>query len=183
MICPSHGVIWRQDPLQIVSKYSQWAGNYQEHQVTVIYDTMWNGTRRMAETIGAGLREHDPSLVVKIFNSARADLNDIITEVFRSQAVLVGSPTINKGILSSVAAILEVMRGLGFRGKKGAAFGAYGWSGESVKLISSRLEEGGFELLSPGQRVLWNPDDQALEQCRRYGRELGQGLAVNPELS
>lgn len=177
MICPSHGVLWRQDPLQIVGKYREWAGNYREEQVVVIYDTMWNGTRRMAETIGAGMREQDPNLVVKIFNSARADLNDIITEVFRAKAVLVGSPTINKGVLSSVAAILEEMRGLGFKGKKGAAFGAYGWSGESVKTISARLQEGGFELLNPGLRILWNPDDQALAQCRLFGQEFVKGLA------
>ena len=51
MICPSHGVIWRNDPLQIVKQYIQWAHAYSENQITIAYDTMWNGTRRMAEAI------------------------------------------------------------------------------------------------------------------------------------
>ena len=86
MICTSHGVVWRDNPLQIVTRYAQWAADYQENQITVIYDTMWNGTRRMAEAIAQGIAEADGTVLVKIYNAARADKNDIITEVFRSKA-------------------------------------------------------------------------------------------------
>ena len=51
MICPSHGVIWKDDPLQIVEKYLEWADEYRENQITLVYDTMWGGTRKMAEAI------------------------------------------------------------------------------------------------------------------------------------
>ncbi len=44
MICPSHGIIWRDKPMQIVDKYLKWAGDYQEEQILILYDTMWNGT-------------------------------------------------------------------------------------------------------------------------------------------
>ena len=114
MICPSHGVIWRKDPLKIVAKYQDWAKAYQENQITIIYDTMWNSTRRMAECIAEGLRETDPTLTVKLFNSAVDDKNDIVTEVFKSKAILVGSPTINYGFLFSIGGIMEMIRGLKF---------------------------------------------------------------------
>ena len=55
MICPSHGIIWRKDPLQIVEQYMKWAQDYQEDQITIIYDTMWDGTRRMAEALAEGI--------------------------------------------------------------------------------------------------------------------------------
>ena len=179
MICPSHGTIWRDNPMQIVSKYLEWAADYQEHQASIVYDTMWNGTRRMAEAIAQGLTEADPTLVVKLINAGKGDKNDIITEVFRSKAVLVGSPTINRGYLSSLGGLLEMMRGLGFKNKKAAAFGAYGWSGESVKLLTAQLKECGFAVPAAseaGMRAMWNPDGDALEQCRAFGREFGQGL-------
>jgi anaerobic nitric oxide reductase flavorubredoxin len=80
MICPSHGVIWRKDPLQIVTQYQQWAQDYQENQVTILYDTMWNGTRKTAEAIAEGIRSADPEVAVKLYNTARTDKNDIITE-------------------------------------------------------------------------------------------------------
>jgi len=176
MICPSHGIIWRDKPLQIVEKYLQWAADYQENQITIIYDTMWNGTRRMAEEIAAGIRSADPAVVVKILNSARTDKNDIITEVFKSKAIIVGSPTVNKGILSSLAGLLEEIKGLGFKNKKAAAFGAYGWGGESVKIINSILAESGFNVLNDGIRALWFPDDDALADCRKFGAAIVEKL-------
>ncbi|HLA27563.1 MAG TPA: anaerobic nitric oxide reductase flavorubredoxin [Syntrophales bacterium] len=172
MICTSHGVIWRKDPLQIVNKYLEWANDYQENQITIIYDTMWNSTRKMAETIAAGIRQGDDTVAVKLFNCARSDKNDIITEVFKSRAIVVGSPTINRTILSAVAGILEEMRGLGFKNKKAAAFGSYGWSGESVKVISDKLREGGFALVNDGLKEMWNPDKQGQENCIAFGKNL-----------
>jgi flavorubredoxin len=178
MICPSHGIIWRDNPLQIVHKYMEWAKNYQENQITIIYDTMWNSTRKMAEKIAAGIRLSDTDVTVKLYNSnsTHTDKNDIITEVFKSKAILVGSPTINKGALFSVAGILEMIKGLAFKNKKGAAFGSYGWSGESNKLISSELEKGGFELLNEGLRVTWNPDNDGLIKCQEFGQSIGEAL-------
>ncbi|MDU0458905.1 MAG: anaerobic nitric oxide reductase flavorubredoxin [Geobacteraceae bacterium] len=170
MICTSHGVVWRDNPIQIVTKYLEWSANYQENQITIIYDSMWDATRKMAEAIAQGIAEQDSTVLVKIFNIARADKNDIITEMFKSKAILVGSPTINKGILSAVAGILEEIRGLGFKNKKAAAFGAYGWSGESVKMITERLKEGGFTLVNDGLKLLWNPDNEGLADCKAFGR-------------
>ena len=45
MIATSHGIIWRDNPAQIVEKYLEWADAYQENQITIVYDTMWNGTK------------------------------------------------------------------------------------------------------------------------------------------
>ena len=176
MICPSHGVIWRDNPRQIVERYLQWADAYAENQITVAYDTMWNGTRRMAEAIAQGIEAADAGITVKLFNVARSDKNDLITEIFKSKAVLIGSPTINKGILSAAAAILEEMDGLGFQNKKAAAFGCYGWSGEATTIMSERLKEGGFRILNDGIMAKWNPNSDAIENCVRFGKDVA--LAV-----
>ncbi len=176
MICPSHGVIWRKDPMQIVDTYVKWADAYAENQITLIYDTMWESTRKMAETIAKGILSADSSITVKLFNVSTSDKNDVITEIFKSKAVLAGSPTVNKGILSSLAGLFEEVIGLRFKGKKAAAFGSYGWSGESVKMISDKLEQGGFELLNEGLREKWNPDSQAVENCFNFGKSIGEAL-------
>ncbi|MEG6549603.1 anaerobic nitric oxide reductase flavorubredoxin [Desulfocurvibacter africanus] len=176
LICPSHGVIWRSRPMNIVEKYEEWADDYQEDQITLLYDTMWNATRVMAEAIAEGIRAASPSTEVKLYNIARSDRTVMVTDVFRSKAVLVGSSTINNGILSSVAGILEEIRGMKFKQKKAAAFGSYGWSGESVKLITQRLREGGFELVNDGFKLLWQPGEEGREQCRKWGREFVNSL-------
>ena len=176
MICPSHGVIWKNRPEQIVEKYLAWANAYQENQVTLVYDTMWQSTRKMAEAIADGIREVLPETTVVVKNIARDDKNDIITEIFRSRAILVGSPTINNGISFATAGILEMAAGLKFKQKKAAAFGSYGWGGGSVKIINARLQEAGFELVNDGISKLWVPDQTSIEDCKEYGREFAKAL-------
>lgn len=175
-IFPSHGIMWRDNPLQIVHKYLEWADDYQENQVTIIYDTMWNSTRDMAEAIAAGIRQADKDVVIKIHHVGQRDKNEILTEIFRSKMVVAGCSTINKGILSHMAGMLEMIHGLAFKKKKGAAFGSYGWSGESVKMVSDSLEKAGLELAGDGLKVQWKPDDAAREECEAYGRLLAESL-------
>ena len=141
-----------------------------------MYDTMWNGTRIMAENIAKGLRVASPGTDVKIFNIAKSDKNDIITEIFKSKAIGVGSSTINRGILTSVAGMREEIKNLKFKNKKAFSFGCYGWSGESVGIISEHLKTAGFELLNDGLRILWNPDDEGRNECVEYGKRVSDGL-------
>lgn len=178
MICPGHGIMWRDNPVQIITKYLEWASNYQENQITIIYDTMWDGTRRMAESIAEGIKKDNKDITIKIFNPSKYDKNDIISEVFKSKAILVGSSTINNGILSSSASILELIKGLKFKNKKAAAFGSYGWSGESVKIITEELTKAGFEMINDGIKELWNPDEDAIERCVGFGREINKNIIL-----
>ena len=176
LICPSHGIIWKENPTQIIEKYKQWCDAYQENQVTIVYDTMWQSTRKMAEAIAEGIYEVAPETCVKIMNINRDDKNDALTEMWRSKAVLVGSPTINNGHSFAIAGLLEMAAGLKFKNKKAAAFGSYGWGGGSVKQISAKLEEAGFTLVNEGIAKLWVPDEANLEDCKEYGRQFAQAL-------
>jgi len=174
MICPSHGVIWRKDPTQIVKKYLEWAKAYQENQITIIYDTMWNGTRKMAENIAKGIAIADKSVNVKLYNTSKTDKNDIITEVFKSKGIVLGSPTINKGVLSSISAFLDQIKGLNFQNKKAAVFGTYGWSGEAIKVLEESLLSADYKVVDGGIKALWNPDDQSIAECVEYGKKIAK---------
>ena len=162
MIAPSHGAIWRENPMQIVEMYAAWANAYQENLVTIAYDTMWEGTTKIAHRIAEEIHRQSPETVVKVFNIAKADKNEIMTEVFKSKAIVVGSPTVSNSYLSSVAGWLEFLKQLKFKNKRAAAFGCYGWSGESVKLLQAKLAEAGFEVIDENIRAMWNPEDTDL---------------------
>ena len=82
MICPSHGVLWRDNPAQIVHKYLEWAAQKGEKRAVVLYDSMWHATRKMAEAVGEGLT--DRGVPNKLFYMAVSDHNDVVTEIFRS---------------------------------------------------------------------------------------------------
>ncbi len=176
-ICTSHGVIWRENPAQIVERYMQWADAYQENQITIVYDTMWNATRVMAERLAEGIGRADPEVNIKLFNIAGSDKNDVVTEVFKSKAVVVGCPTINRGILTSMAGFLEEIKGLSFKNKKAAVFGSYGWSGESTKILFESLQQAGFTMAEEGLKMLWRPSEQGVAECIAHGRKLAEALA------
>jgi len=174
MIAPSHGVIWRDDPLQIVHKYVEWAQQKPQPRAVVLYDTMWEGTRKMAEAVGDGLREGGVDF--KLFHMAVTDRNDVITEIFQSRAIVVGSPTVNNGVLGTILPILEDCRGLKFKNKIGAAFGSYGWSGEGVKRIEEHLEQCGVKRVAEGVRAKWQPTAEDLAACRELGRKVAKAV-------
>ena len=171
IIATSHGVIWRKDPLQIVGKYAEWAQNYKEDRIAIIYDSMWGGTRKLAEAMAKGIVDASPSTEVRLHNVGKSDKNDAITDVFRSKAILVGSPTVNAGILSAVAGVLEEMKGLKFKKKKAGVFGCYGWSGEGNKVLAGILGASGFEVVGDEFKNLWNPDEAGLAAAREYGKK------------
>jgi len=155
MIAPSHGAIWRENPMQIVEKYAEWAQDYQEDQVTIAFDTMWEGTTKIAYSIAEEIHRQSPDTVVKVFNISKSDKNEVMTEVFKSKALAVGSPTVANSILSPVAGWLEFLKQLKFKKKKAAAFGCYGWSGESVKVLQESLKGAGFHVIPENIRAEW----------------------------
>ncbi len=176
MIATSHGIIWRDNPAQIIEKYLEWADSYQEDQITIVYDSMWGATRRMAEAIAKGIKSEDQKTNIKLFNAANTDKNDIITELFKSKAVLFGCSTVNKGIMHASGGILEMIQGIGFKKKKGAAFGSYGWSGESLDILEEKIKAAKIDLVQEGIKVLWNPDEEAMEECVEFGRDFAKKL-------
>jgi flavorubredoxin len=172
LICPSHGVIWRDNPGQILAKYEAWADNYKENQVLIIYDTMWHETRIMAEALGRGVTK--AGVVAKVVNAARTDVTHILTEAFRSAGILAGSPTVNNGISHGMAAALEGLKHLKLQGKRGAAFGSYGWSGEGPDILQKRLEEAGIQIAGGPFKQLHLPEEETLKQLTDFGRQFAQ---------
>ncbi len=177
MVAPSHGVIWRDHIAQIVERYQTWSQDYAQNQITIVYDTMWNSTRMMADALAQGIRSADEKVTVKVFNVAEKDKNDVLTEVFRSKAILAGSPTVNYGFTYAMGGMLELIEGAHLRGKKAAAFGSYGWSGNVKAKIASRLEEAGFEIVDEGIQELWVPDQAQIEEVRAYGAAFARKVA------
>lgn len=174
IIAPSHGVIWRDNPLQIVEKYAEWADAYQENQVTVVYDTMWEGTAKLAHAIAHEVGRQSPDTAVKLFSIAKSDKNEVMTEIFKSKAIALGSPTVSNSVLASVIGWLEFAKQLKFKNKRAAAFGCYGWSGEGVKILKERLADAGFEVIDESVRSLWNPEEADFAQIPALVKSLLQ---------
>ncbi|OGR04555.1 MAG: MBL fold metallo-hydrolase [Deltaproteobacteria bacterium RIFOXYD12_FULL_50_9] len=174
MIAPDHGVIWRSSLGKILAAYDCWSRQESKAKAVIVYDTMWRSTEKMAKAIAGGLAKEGIS--IKMMNLKVSHRSDIMTEVLDAKAVIFGSPTLNNGILPTLADILTYMKGLKPKGKIGSSFGSYGWSGESLKILNEALTEMKFEMVDPGIRVKNVPTHNDLKQCVALGEKIGQAI-------
>ncbi len=172
MIAPSHGLIWRSNPTKIVEAYLSWARGEAGRKILVVYDTMWGSTERMAKAIVDGISSE--GLDTMLFRIPFSDLGDIIGELLKAKGILIGSSTINNGVLPTMAPFLEEMQGLRPRNKIAAAFGSYGWGGGAVKTIEESLEKADMEIVVPALTVKWVPDKNELQKCFEFGKEFAK---------
>ena len=174
MIAPDHGLIWRENVGEILESYGRWAKQEAKQKAVIVYDTMWKSTETMAKAIYKGLLEEGIS--IKMMDLKTNHRSDIVSEVLDAKAVLCGSPTLNNGMLPTMADLLTYLKGLRPTGKIGAAFGSFGWSGEAVKHINGFMEQMKFDIVDPGIKVKNVPTDEDLQKCVELGRKVGQAI-------
>ncbi len=172
MIAPDHGVIWRTHLNKIIEAYGTWSRNEATKKVLVIYDSMWHSTEKMAQAVEAGLRETGVS--TRLINLKVHHRSDVMTEVLSAKALVLGSSTLNNGLLPRMAGFLMYMRGLKPANKFGAAFGSYGWSGEAVGLMNAAMQEMRIDVAEEGLRMKYVPSDEKLKECVEMGRRVGK---------
>lgn len=148
MIAPSHGVIWRKNPGKIIQAYVDWAAGVSKKKVSIVYDTMWGSTDKMARAIAEGVISE--GVEVKMLKLRASDNTEAATEILDSKAVIVGSPTLNNGMFPTVGAFMTYLTGLRPKNKIWSFFGSFGWGGGAVKAMAEMARKSGFEVHEPG---------------------------------
>ncbi|WP_028580105.1 FprA family A-type flavoprotein [Desulfogranum japonicum] len=174
MIAPDHGVVWRSNPQKIIDAYAKWCNNQGNGTVVIVYDTMWESTRKMARSIAEGLQEEGVSYT--FLDLQINHRSDVMTVVLEASAVILGCPTLNNGMLPRMAGFLMYMRGLRPTNKIGACFGSYGWSGEAVGLMNDALKEMKFTMCHQGLKVQYVPREEHLAQCVELGKTIASSM-------
>lgn len=170
MIAPSHGVIWRSHIPGIISCYRKWANHEAPAKALIIYDTMWGSTRKIAQALQDGLE--DAGIPVTVRSLQNNHISHIVPDLLNSRAVLIGTPTLNNGMLPSVAALLTYLKGLRPKKKLGFAFGSYGWGGQGATMVLEALQEMGWEVPLEMINIQYNPNAGELDRVRETGRKL-----------
>lgn len=174
MICPDHGIIWRDNPSKIIDAYDTWSRQEPTRKVVIIFDSMWESTAKMARAITSGVESEDVN--VRLMNTRKWHRSDIMTEILDAGAIAVGSPTLNNNIFPVIADVMTYIKGLRPQNKIVAAFGSYGWSGEAVKILNKDFEEMKLTIIDPGVKIQYVPDEADLERCFELGVKLAKTL-------
>ncbi len=163
IIAPSHGVVWRSHISTIIDAYEKWCVNATDKKAVIIYDTMWNSTETIAETIMNAFESK--GYKARLFNLKNNHISDIMTEVIDAKYICVGSPTLNNNLMPNVASFLTYLKGLAPKDRIGLAFGSYGWGGQSIGQVEQYLKDCGFETLE-NIRIQYIPDEDQLEEIK-----------------
>jgi anaerobic nitric oxide reductase flavorubredoxin len=171
-IAPSHGLIWRKNPMQIVEQYVRWAQGEARPRALVVYETMWGSTAEMAHAIVEGIAA--AGIEAQLFAVPQEDITTVVGALLESRGIVVGSATHNRRPLLHISALLEDLIGLRPVKKIGAAFGSHGWGGGAVPLLEKSLQEAGIEVVQEGLALTWRPTEEELAQAVAFGRAFGE---------
>jgi flavorubredoxin len=174
IIAPDHGPVWRKDIGWIIDLYKKWALQKSTAKAVVVYATMWHSTEKMARAISEALAQ--AGVKVKLLSMNETHRSEVVYEVLDAGALIVGSPTLNNNILPQMADVMTYLKGLRPVNKIGAAFGSYGWSGESVKHLETMLKEMKVEIAAEAVSVKNVPDSGVLEKCHELGKTIAAEL-------
>ena len=174
IFAPDHGPIWREDLSFILGIYRRCAEQRPHRKAMVVYDTMWNSTGKMAQSIADGLAASGVNCEVLCLS--HCDRSDVMMHMTDCGVVVVGAPTINNNAFPSVIDLLSYMRGLRPKNKIVQAFGSFGWSGEGVKQINEEFAKMGLEIFSDPVSCKYVPDEAKLKECYDLGMKLGKRL-------
>lgn len=170
IIAPSHGIIWKGSVKAILNAYKRWCSQIPESGALVVYDSMWQSTETIARTIAEAFA--DCNIRTRIFDLKASHPSAILPWLLECRYLAVGSPTLNRQLLPTVAGFLCYLKGLSPGQREAFAFGSYGWSGQSVSLIEKELSECGFSLCMDGFSIHYRPDKAALDDIRKRITEM-----------
>ena len=174
MIAPSHGLIWRSHLTELLREYRKWAGNETDRKALIVYDTMWGSTKEMALALQEGLEACGVPVTMKSLQTNH--ISQIVPHVLTARLVLVGSPTINNGMLPTVAAFLTYTKGLRPKKRTGFAFGSYGWGGQGAREVASVLKDMGWKMPEETVNLQYVPGKDDLANLKEIGSRLARAI-------
>jgi flavorubredoxin len=164
IVAPSHGVIWRKYIKEVLDIYEKMSTYQKEERAVVVYDSMWGSTEKMALEVADAFVEAGIPTVVR--HVRHTPLSEIIVELMDAKYLAVGSPTLNNGLMTSIASFFAYMKGLNPKNISYVVYGSYGWSGQGTEFADAELESMGHTRLMNPIRIQYAPTDEQLEDLK-----------------
>lgn len=175
VIAPSHGVIWRKrDVPTVIDAYDRYTAGDTKDKLVIAYGTMWGSTDILAKRIADGAIE--AGCEVELFDIGVSLVSTITRHLFDARGLLLGSPTLHRGMLYRPAGYLQYLSGLKPQGKLGGAFGSYGWSSGATKQIRDRMVDIGFEFPFDDFTCKYAPTEDDIANARAWGAQFGRAV-------
>ncbi|HJA67391.1 MAG TPA: FprA family A-type flavoprotein [Candidatus Mediterraneibacter cottocaccae] len=175
IICPLHGVIWRNNLDYIIGKYDIWSKYEPEEKgVMIAYASMYGNTENMAEVFAMMLSEAGVKNIC-MHNISKTHVSELISDSFKYSHIVLAAPTYNNGIYPLMDNFLEDMKALALKNRTVAVLGNGSWAPQSTKLITSKLGEmKGMTVLDGAVTVKSSLKDAQMEELKSLSRQIAQ---------
>jgi len=174
IICPGHGPVLRKEINKYIDLYRQWSEVKKNNNIIICYASAYGYTKKIAEKIAEGIKSENEKVV--LFDLETADKDEVVSNIYLSKAILMGSPTIVNDAVPPVWAVLTALNPTINKGLKAAAFGSYGWSGEAIKNIEQRFKQLNFDMPVGSFKVQFNPSEKQLNEAFEFGKKFIQSI-------
>lgn len=176
MYAVNHGPIVRYALLQLTQAYRTWSKQQTSLDTTValLYASAYGSTATLAQAIALGITK--AGVAVESINCEFATPEEISAAVEKAAGVVIGSPTLGGHAPTPIQTALGIVLSTANNKKYAGVFGSYGWSGEAIDLIESKLKDAGYRFGFDTIRVKFKPTDVTLQMCEEAGTDLAQSV-------
>lgn len=176
MFAPVHGPTVRYTPRELLHAYQEWSRQQKgkELSVALVYASAYGNTATIAQTLARGITK--AGIAVESINAEQADPEDIKAALEKSSGFLIGSPTLGGHAPTQIQTALGIILSTASKTQLAGVFGSFGWSGEAIDLLESKLKDGGYSLAFDPIRVKFKPTESTLQYCEEVGTDFAQAL-------
>ncbi|MEN9202290.1 MAG: diflavin flavoprotein [Thermostichus sp. DG_1_6_bins_120] len=173
---PAHGPLVRHSLRRLQQDYQTWCEEHpsSEPRVALLFTSAYGNTGLMAAALGQGLER--AGVIVERINCEWVSPEEVTQALERCQGFIIGSPTLAGHAPVQIQTALGIILSSTPNTKLAGVFGSYGWSGEAVDFIESKLLNAGFSLGFPTIRAKFKPTPEVLQTCEQAGSQFAQAL-------
>ncbi len=176
MIAPAHGPLVKYGVVDLVRNYRDWSQQQRNNDLTVtmIYASAYGNTAVLGQAIARGITK--AGVAVETINCEFAQPEEIQAAIAKSSGFAIGSPTLGGHLPTPVQTALGIVLANASRTQLAGVFGSFGWSGEAVDLLESKLKDAGFEFGFETIRVKFKPTEVHIQLCEETGVDFAQAI-------
>jgi flavorubredoxin/flavin reductase (DIM6/NTAB) family NADH-FMN oxidoreductase RutF len=173
---PGHGPLVRYSLSRFTFDYRQWCEQQktQDLNVALLYASAYGNTATLANAIAQGMIHAGAS--IQSINCEFADPAEIAAALEQCDGFVFGSPTLGGHAPIQIQTALGIALSTAAKTKLAGVFGSYGWSGEAIDLLETKLQDAGFRFGFEPIRVKFKPTEATLQQGEAAGAEFVQAL-------
>ncbi len=179
---PAHGCLIKYSLSRFRYDYQQWCQQQtsQDFKVALLYASAYGNTATIADAIAQGLIQS--AIEVELINCELASTQEITQAIQTCDGFIIGSPTLGGHAPTQIQTALGIVLANAAKTKLAGVFGSYGWSGEAIDVLETKLRDAHYNFGFEPIRVRFSPSTAILKECIQAGKDFSQKLKKSKKL-